>query len=182
MTKQQMIEAINDLKESLDYKTDELKELKESIEELENQIKTVEEPIKPKRWKPIHHEIYFLVNDSGKIEQEYYDNVNSDNYRILQRNCFKTENEAEQYLKWLTIDAQIRDIAEELNGEDVIDWSDSDQRKFYIIYDFIDKDFCCLDTFNITSGESHCLSNELLSVCIDRISESDLKFYFTYER
>lgn len=158
----------------------------ERIEKLEKELAELKAELKAdlkptKRWRPKMAEYYFYVLDSEKVYKIQYENDTIDNFRYAQRNCFKTREEAENYLKYLTIQARIRDIADELNGDQVIDWSNASQYKIYLFYkttvDEIDYDY----NYRVLQNDIYCLSESFLDVCLDRIGFDDLKFYFMYE-
>ena len=76
------------------------------------------------------------------------------------------------------------DIAEELNGEEEIDWDNEDQNKYYI--------YCMYDNhkFELHMGTSYytksinniyCLSRDFLGVALERIGADKLKKLFKEE-
>ena len=122
MNKQQILEQIN--------------ELKQKIEELEKEVNSPEfEGIKKGvRQKPEDGEEYFFVDSFGEI----YHNDWCDDYRDLFRfntgNCFKTEQEAEDYKENLLTKQALKDLALELNNGVEIDWVNETQKKYSFIY------------------------------------------------
>ena len=85
-----------------------------------------------KRWKPEYGEMYRYVSRKGSIYPCCWENDEIDIFCYNQRNCFKTEKEAQDHLDKLNTIAQIRDRIEELNEGWVPDWIDLDQNKNYL--------------------------------------------------
>jgi len=69
---------------------------------LNEKIEIIED--KPKgRWKPKEEgATYFSINDWGAIFQTHYNNAPKDWFRILNKNVFKTDSEAKEYLEYKT--------------------------------------------------------------------------------
>lgn len=117
-------------------KMENLEEIKKKYEELGQEIKRLEE-LKNKRWRGKIDENYYLIYSDGKVRLGIEENHIMDDYRYKTRNYFKTEKEAEEVLERIKIYNELKDLAEELNTED-INWNDSDQIKYFILYDFND--------------------------------------------
>lgn len=176
MTKEQ----IEEIKEIKNY----LLEVSETIEEMGAKIDSFEKDavkVAEKRFKPEYNEKYYFIDSIGCINHFTWIDDNYSKFLYSQRNCFRTREEAKQYLIWLNIDAQIRDIADELNGDEVINWKDKLQIKYGIVFDAIKNEFERFELYFIDNCIT-CLSYEFLNVCLNRIGFDDLKFYFTYRR
>lgn len=111
-----------------------LKELRKKYEELGEEIKRLENLKKKKRWRADIGKEYYYINENGVV---FYDEENCnyiDKFRYKTRNYFETVEEAEKYLEKIEIYYELMDLAEELNGEEEIDWKNGDQEKFSIRY------------------------------------------------
>ena len=104
MNKQQILEQID--------------ELKQKIEELEKEVNSPEsEGIKKGvRWRPILDKKYFYLDDRGTIRCVEWQYDDEDIFRFNIGNCFKTEQEAEEYKENLLTKQALKDLALELNN------------------------------------------------------------------
>ena len=109
----------------------EIKELKERLEKLE--AVKIKEP-QSKRWKPNENERYYTIDDNGDNCDLIWDNDRYDNWRYLIGNCFKTEEEAEEYKKQIEYTARYKNYIEE--HSEPIDWCDTNQSKWFVYYSF----------------------------------------------
>lgn len=136
--------------------------------------KVVEEVKENKRWKPEIDEAYYCI-DYGDIDLERWDNDETDQYRYDIRNCFKTQEEAQQHLDNIKTYYELKDLAEELNNGKEIDWKDNDQNKYFIYYDThyekIKKDEIWTDK---QVRQIYCLDENFLDKAIQRIGEDRL--------
>lgn len=165
MNKQQILEQID--------------ELKQKIEELEKEVKSseFEEIKKGVRWKPEYYQNYFYIDDCGKLESESYMDYDADLFRFNTGNCFKTEEEAEEYRENLLTKQALKDLALELNNGVKIDWENYAQSKFSIYYNDVrfgqelklDSADCYMEI-----GQIYCLNNDFLTIAKDRIGEEKL--------
>ena len=153
----------------------------EKYEELGEEIKRLENLKKNKRWRAELNNCYFNINNDRNICITEEKNNKTDDYRYKTRNYFKTKEEAEKYLEKIEIYYELMDIAEELNGEEEIDWENEDQNKYYI--------YCMYDNhkFELHIVASHCtksinniycLSRNFLGVALERIGADRLKKLF----
>lgn len=163
MNKEEMIEQIDDLKQKL--------------EELEKQVNSIEiEGIKEGvRWKPEYDKKYYFLSDSGSITFTYWFNLICDSFRFNIGNCFKTQQEAEEYKENLITKQALKDLALELNNGVEIDWNDLTQQKFYLecapIQNKLDDNFA---NGWVISGTIFCLNEDFLPIAKDRIGEEKL--------
>lgn len=156
------------------------KELLERIESMEKELAALkkdvvsENKVEPKRFIPKKREKYFYVNRRGEVSISYYDTENPmDRFDIKTRNCFRTEEEAEDYNRFLDIESRLRNLADELE--------DNDNYFFIPIYNKKDD---CISTvmtpcFNPIVS---CKNSNFLRIAEERIGFEDLKFYLTYKR
>lgn len=161
-----------------------LKELRKEYEELGEEIKRLENLKKKKRWRAKLNNCYFYINNDGSIYLAEEDNHGISNFRYKTRNYFETVEEAEKYLEKIEIYYELMDLAEELNGEEEIDWKNGDQEKFSIRY--IKKKFG--NDFYLTTtaldrkiGNIYYLSADFLKVALERIGADKLKKLFKEE-
>lgn len=98
-----------------------LQELEQKYEELGKEIEKLKNEKKGKRWKPELGDSYWCLGWNGEVNQRVYNGVcqYSHDWNILQGNCFQTEEEAEEHLENLKTKAELRALAEELNGDEV---------------------------------------------------------------
>ena len=106
-----------------------LQELEQKYEELGKEIEKLKNQKKGKRWKPDCGEEYYFIGLFGSVCNFSWNNGHEDNYLYSQGNCFKTEQEAKEQSENLETKAELRALAEELNGDEVIDWNDGEQSK-----------------------------------------------------
>ena len=64
----------------------------------------------------------------------------------------------------------------------MIDWSDFNQIKYHLYYDYQSQLYDYKETYNIKTNSIYCLSNYFCMKVIQAFTLDDLKFYFTYER
>mgnify|MGYP000816198308 FL=1 len=149
-----------------------LQELEKKYEELGKEIEKLKNQKKGKRWKPDCGEEYYFIGLFGGVCEFSWNNCPQDNYLYSQGNCFKTRHEAEEHLENLKTKAELRALAEELNGDEVIDWNDGEQWKYCIFYTSrIASDERCTCQ---SQGAIYCLDPDFLDKAIKRIGEERL--------
>jgi hypothetical protein len=151
-------------------------ELLEQQKELAKQIKELKEKDnKQKKWQPKKYDVYYFVDGGGDVEKCPYRDSYYDRWRIPQGNCFKTQEEAEQHLENLKTKAMLRQLADELNEDRVIDWEHYNPTKYSIMYDYGLKTIS-LGT-NATSQDAdviYCLDENFADIASERIGEQRL--------
>lgn len=160
------------------------KEIENKIEALEKQLEKLKKEVnspefegikKGVRQKPKKDENYFFLGGDGGIYPETYLGDGIDLFRFNIGNCFKTEQEAEEYKENLLTKQQLKDLALELNNGVEIDWSDDNQLKFYIYSGRFQQD---LDQDNNIGcpdvGQVYCIDESFLDVAKERIGEEKL--------
>lgn len=163
MNKQQILEQID--------------ELKQKIEELEKEVNSpeFEEIKKGVRGKPEYYQNYFYIDDCGKLESESYMDYDADLFRFNTGNCFKTEEEAEEYRENLLTKQALKDLALELNNGVKIDWDYFYQLKYYILYNNRFKTLSIdFDRNHRCSSKIYCVDSNFLDIAKDRIGEEKL--------
>lgn len=161
-------------------------ELQNKIEDLEKQLAEVKEQVnyielegikKGVRQKPKVGERYFYVDSCGSIDYKFWQETETDLFRFNTGNCFKTEQEAEEYKENLLTKQALKDLALELNNGVEVDWENYAQSKFSIYYQGyrisqglkLDNADCYTEL-----GQVYCLNNEFLTIAKDRIGEEKL--------
>lgn len=155
--------------------------LRKKYEELGEEIKRLENLKKSKRWRAELNKDYFCINSDGNTWYTTEDNHKIDDYRYKTRNYFKTKEEAEKYLEKIEIYYELMDLAEELNGEEEIDWENGEQEKFSIRYvkgKFRNDFYLNATGLNRNIGSIYCLSADFLKVALERIGADRLKKLF----
>lgn len=160
-------------------------ELKEIINELKDRLKKAQDKLenldKNQRWKPNNDDRYYYVDTENCVLNTFFDDcICSDENRYNVYNCFKTEEEAEKEADKILIRRKLEDLAERLNGDEKIDWDNSYQLKYHILYNTEGK---CL-TYKITSrlkneGSVYCLDKNFIDEAIKEIGEKELVSYIT---
>jgi hypothetical protein len=167
------LEELEQKQQELQFKQE---ELLEQQKELARQIKELKEKDnKQKKWQPKKDEVYYFVSGDGDVEKCPHRNSFYDRWRIPQGNCFKTEREARQHLENLKTKIELRHLADELNGDRVIDWEHYNPTKYSIIYDYGLKTIS-LGT-NATArdaGVIYCLDENFADIAEQRIGEQRL--------
>jgi hypothetical protein len=155
----------------------ELEELKQQIEDIKSKIAKLE--IQPneinKKWLPEFLETYFFINDYGEANAANCYGNNKDNWRYSHNNCFKTKEHAEKYLEILETKIKLKDLADKLNDGRKIDWENTRQSKYSIIYCSVDNSL----NQNVSSylkgvGQIYCLDLNFKDKAIRDIGEQEL--------
>ena len=85
---------------------------------------------------PEDGETIYCIDDEGEICDTYYFDSNSyDKYMFEHGLYFKTKEEAEQHLKERKLLFKLHQYAKEKNDGWEPDWSDEEERKFFIYHD-----------------------------------------------
>lgn len=131
------------------------------------------------RWRAEEDEDYFLISDSGDVDDDNEDGDGIDDFRFLTRNYFQTREEAEAHLNRLLAIARISDAIDEKNGGWVADWG-NDDKKFDICFDREAKEF----DSDYTDGDYQFINilpyikSKEIAESIIRDFEGDLKVIF----
>ena len=158
-------------------------ELQNKIEDLEKQLAKVKEQVnsiefegikKGGRQMPEYEATYYFLSSDGKIIRTLWYGIDLDLFRFNTGNCFKTEQEAEEYKENLLTKQALKDLALELNNGVVIDWDDEKQYKFYIYYDYEVEKLVCHWLEVVKTFDVYCLNNQFLDIAKDRIGEEKL--------
>lgn len=160
------------------------KALENKIEALEKQLEKLKKEVnslefegikKGVRQKPEYEEKYFFVDSCGSIDYQFWEETKTDLFRFNTGNCFKTEQEAEDYKENLLTKQALKDLALELNNGVEIDWADFYQEKYRIfsVGGFTDLEYEYVgQTTDI--GQVYCLDENFLGIAKERIGEEKL--------
>ena len=174
-TIEDILQKADTMKQELTQLIEETNNMKKRIKEIEESTNEISEP--KKRWKPKYNDDYYICDINGNIylTKCYWDNDDHFIYSI--GNCFKTEEEAENYKEKLIIRQELKDLADELNHDNPIDWKDEDQRKYYIILDkgVLENSYSLV---LIYQGVIYCTDKKFLSIAINNIGENRLMKLF----
>lgn len=153
-----------------------IKALEKQIEELKKEVNSPEfEGIKKGvRQKPKCGVVYFYLKHDGYIGSTHWGIEDTDLFRFNTGNCFKTEQEAEEYAENLLTKQQLKDLALELNNGVEIDWHDFYQEKYRIFSvgnAYLESDYIGQNT---DIGQVYCLDENFLGIAKERIGEEKL--------
>lgn len=164
MNKEELQELVSDLQ----------KQLQEAQDKLENFAKNA-------RFKPKRTEDYFYVEGDNSIRDTIFDNSYAKDVRRYETfNCFRTQEEAQKEANKILIRRKLEDIARRLNGDEKINWHDTNQNKYCIYYDYCSDDFELDNTWTCPSlGVVYCLSRDFLQIATKEIGARELADYIT---
>ena len=110
-----------------------LKEIKKTEEHLATMKKMLED-CEYERWRPKEGKTYFYIISTGGVGQDLWNRpfALDEEQRYNFYNCFQTREQAEAEAEKILVRRQLEDIARRLNRGRKIDWSDTNQRKYYI--------------------------------------------------
>ena len=148
-----------------------IKDLQEKLAEAEK-IKVEQ----PKRWKPECKMGYYYLDDYGDLLHDLWYGAEDDEWRYLTGNCFKTEEEAEEYKKQIEYTARYKNYIEEHSRP--LDWDDWEQNKFGAYYDYNDKVISVDKTgMFVDQGTIYASSAQIIWDAIKEIGEDNFKKY-----
>lgn len=150
--------------------------IKEELSRLEEKLKT----FKPRvgRQVPENGDIYyFLGGAKTAVFENKWTNDSYDQQRFNSYNYFKTEEEAQREIDRRLIKAKLNEIANRLNGGQVIQWNSAIQRKYYLNVDTGVSLGLNFSLINKMEGTTYCLSQDFLEVAVDEIGEQELFDY-----
>lgn len=135
-------------------------ELKKEITKTKEQLAKLQQALKEKRYRrfrPNKNEEYFIV-DGRSVSRCININEDSLDVRYNFYNCFRTKEEALTEFEKILTRRQLEDIAERLNRENFIDWTDLNQVKYCLGYNFeANSIYYKPETKNKTQGTVYCL-------------------------
>lgn len=166
---------LKELKEQYSKTQEELIKLGETIEKLEKE--------KNKRHRVNLGDVYFFIDDAGYINSIYEDGGNIDDYRYNSGNYYLTKEDCEKAINVKNTEAELRNLAEELNDGEEIDWENDEQRKYQLYYYYYKKEISTnMSSYSKIQGTIYCLDKNFKDKAIERIGEDKLKEMLTYEQ
>ena len=147
--------------------------IKEELSKLEENLKTLKSGVG--RQIPKNGDTYYFIN--FKSYKDRWANDSFDQQRFNSYNYFKTEEEAQKEIDRRLIKAKLNDIANRLNGDQVINWDSAIQRKYHLTLSnegSLNLSFSLIDKIE---GATYCLSQDFLEVAVDEIGEQVLLDY-----
>lgn len=150
-------------------KTKLIKDLQEKLARAE-QIEVDES----KRWKPERNEKFWYLN--GDVYLDTWTDCGSDNFQYIIGNCFKTEEEAEEYKKQLEYTARYKNYIEE--HSEPIDWNNGNQPKCCAEFCY-DKGDIFVEYYysHRTQGAIYASTERIILDAINEIGEDNFKKY-----
>lgn len=122
-------------------------------------------------------EQYYYISDASAISKTYWDNDYADIYRLKHNNAFHTKEEAEFEFEKREVIVELREFAEKNNTEE-INWENTNQKKWYIYYDYGDKAiwavFCAVKK---NMNDIYFTSKELVEQAVKTVGEDRIKKY-----
>ena len=147
--------------------------IKEELSKLEEKLKTLKSGVG--RQIPKRGDTYYFIN--YKVYKDRWANDSFDQQRFNSYNCFKTEEEAQKEIDRRLIKAKLNEIANRLNGAQVIQWNSAIQRKYYLNLDTGVSLILSFSLIDKMEGTTYCLSEDFLEVAVDEIGEQELFDY-----
>lgn len=153
-----------------------INELQEKLAEAEKiEVDKPKQPKQPERWKPKKYELYWLVSE-GNICQSVWYSDSDDKWRYLTGNCFKTEEETEEYKNQIEYTARYKNYIEKYNYP--INWSDNNQEKWYAYFGFYSNEIkVCSSYAWKKQGIIYASSKQIILDAIKEIGEDNFKKY-----
>lgn len=124
--------------------------------------------------------VYYPNHFDGQIKESNFTvNCNADESLYEKGLMFDTKEEAEQFIKEQTLIKKIKCWAKEQQGDWKPDWSDGDEKKFYIYYDG-QNEMLRIHTWsvsNILSTLPTLKTIEIAQACIDEFGDEILEVF-----
>ena len=150
--------------------------IKEELSKLEDKLKTFK--LRVGRQMPEKGDIYYFLGGARtSVFEDKWANDSYDQQRFNSYNYFKTEEEAQREIDRRLIKAKLNEIANRLNGGQVIQWNSAIQRKYYLNLDTGVSLILSFSLINKMEGTTYCLSEDFLEVAVDEIGEQELFDY-----
>jgi hypothetical protein len=170
---------IEEIKQSLEKIYSEFEKLENEKNTLTSELNIVKDKVfnerKQKTLNPTEDkDYYYYIGSCGDVCKAVLLNCPTVHWRMRQGNYFKSSEEAQQYLEKLKTKAELKAVADELNGDTEIDWNDLVQDKYCIYYNFSTKRLCTCNNFAQEIGQIYCLDEYFVDKAIERIGERQL--------
>lgn len=124
--------------------------------------------------------MYYPTHFDGQIKKcNFTINCDADESLYEKGLMFNTKEEAEQFLKEQTLIKKIKCYVEEQQGDWKPNWEDTNQKKYYIAYDFE------LETVHVIHNKYYTVfskfpyfkSKEIAQACIDEFGDEILEVF-----
>jgi hypothetical protein len=149
-----------------------IQEIEEQIKALQAELEKLKGKQENKKWKLERGIKYYFATHFGVVGTAIYEDSSGDKWCIQQGNCFQTEEQAEQYLENLKTKAELRALADELNGDRIIDWEHYNPTKYSIMYDYGLKTISLGTTATSQDADViYCLDENFADIASERIGE-----------
>lgn len=135
---------------------------------------------KKKWWEPKVNEQYFYIRSTGIVDCNNCDNDKVDKLFQSFGNCFQTEEQAKFMVEKLRVIHELEKFAFE-NNEEEINWNNSEQRKYYLYFDYTDMSIVSCDSYSKCQHiplAVYFTSKEIADKSIKAIGEERLKKYY----
>lgn len=142
------------------------------IEKLRGELAELKESKKEGKWKPAQDEVYFFRGYNGIIIKRYNVDNQYDEWRINNIPIFKTKEACERY--WHFMDT-VKEKSYEFSREQ---WENTDIVKYYIRYDYEDKNGKVDYTFVVRDlGKIYFKTEEDAQYIIDNFKEELMEWF-----
>ncbi len=146
------------------------------IKDLQDKLAEAEKiEVDNKHWKPKNNEeFWYICSDGSVVNGLFCNSSKTDNWYYLIGNCFKTEEEAEEYKKQIEYTARYKNYIEE--HSEPIDWTNEKQIKYFVYFynSEICVDYGCSAKYQGTICAS---SKQIIWDAIKEIGEDNFKKY-----
>ena len=149
--------------------------IKEALSKLEEKLKTLKSGVG--RQMPENGDIYYFIEANGTVYEDKWTNDSFDQQRFYLYNYFKTNEEAQREIDRRLIKAKLNEIANRLNGDQVIKWDSAIQSKYYLNLSTEGSLHLGFSIIDKMEGTTYCLSEDFLDVVVDEIGEQELFDY-----
>ena len=149
--------------------------IKEELSKLEEKLRTFKSGVG--RQMPENGDIYYFIEANGTVYEDKWTNDSFDQQRFYLYNYFKTNEEAQREIDRRLIKAKLNEIANRLNGDQVIKWDSAIQSKYYLNLSTEGSLHLGFSIIDKMEGTTYCLSEDFLDVVVDEIGEQELFDY-----
>lgn len=168
-------------------KEQKIQELTERIEKSQTEINELKEELEKLRKKPYEisypeddTEMYYIDDYTGELEEKTFDICDDYNKHLYKIGLlFYTKEEAEQFLKEQTLIKKIKCWAKEQQGDWEPDWNNTNQRKYCVDVDRLNKKTICDWCWghDKLSKLPYFKSKEIAQACIDEFGDEIVEVF-----
>lgn len=164
-------QKIQELSNKIEKSRAEIDELKKELEELQDKPYEIS--------YPIGYALMWYLDDCACVTSYQYYNTAVDRVFYESGLLFDTKEEAEQFKREQVLIKKIKCWAKEQQGDWEPDWSDGDEKKFYIYYDG-QNEMLRIHTWsvsNILSTSPTLKTIEIAQACIDEFGDEIVEVF-----